>query len=200
MTTLYLVRHGETAWNRAGRHQGHRDSPLTLRGISQARAVAALLRGLFEQETGPVRVCCSPLFRTRQTCAILCDELGLDYGAVDFDDRLKERSYGRWEGLTDAEIAAAYPDEWAARAADRWNHRISGGESYPEVARRVGAWLEAQHGRGPVLAVAHGSMGRVLRGVYAGLDRQTMLAQGEAHTTVYRLQDGCITPFDADRP
>ncbi|MCP5368481.1 MAG: histidine phosphatase family protein [Hyphomicrobiales bacterium] len=198
MGPIYLVRHGETVWNRVGRHQGHGDSPLSLRGIGQVRAVAALLGGLLDGgRRAGLRVQCSPLFRARQTCAILCDSLGLDYEAVAFDDRLKERAYGHWEGLTHGQIMAAHGDEWAARAADPWHHAARGGETNFDVAARVRAWLDDQHGAGPVLAVAHGSMGKVLRGVYAGLDAAAIAALDEPHTTVYRLEGGGVTAFDA---
>ena len=138
---IYLLRHGETIWNVERRLQGQRDSPLTLRGIAQARAVAALL-GKLIKDPSDFTVVSSPLARTWQTAAIVCEGLGLAPAAIRFDDRLKEHDFGAWEGLLWQEVEQAFPDLWVAREADKWNHRVPGGESYAKVAARIGAWLE----------------------------------------------------------
>lgn len=89
---IISLRHGETQWNRDGRIQGHMDSPLTLVGIGQMRAIAKTLRP-HVQNLGAYQVWSSPLARTRQSISVFCEELGIDYGDVRFDDRLMERAY-----------------------------------------------------------------------------------------------------------
>ena len=196
--TIYFVRHGETMWNRAGRHQGHEDSPLTLKGIGQVRAVAALLQRELAGGDG-YSLICSPLFRTRQTAAILCDSLGLDFASVRFDDRLKERGYGRWSGLTDAEIIARYPEDWAARCADRFGHSVpDGGESYAELTGRVEAWLGDLVPGETALVVSHGGTGRALRGLYLGLPPTETVVLAEPQTSVFKFADGVVSELRAD--
>ena len=200
MPTIYLIRHGETMWNRVSRHQGHNDSPLTLRGIGQIRAVAERL-GREPEDWGRVPLYCSPLFRTRQSMAILCDSLRLDYEAVRYDDRLKERSYGRWEGLIDFEIKERFPEDWKDRLNDHWGHVVpEGGESYAMLTDRVGDWLGEQPADTPVLVVCHGGTGRALRGLYLGLPNARTPKLPEPQTVVYRLAGGAVTELETGFP
>ena len=71
---IYLIRHGETTWNREGRVQGHLDSPLTERGIAQAKAAGRTLRPLLNGEN--FLLLTSPLGRARQTAALVLRQLG----------------------------------------------------------------------------------------------------------------------------
>lgn len=193
---IYLLRHGETIWNVERRLQGQRDSPLTLRGIAQARAVGSLLRDLIA-DPDDFAVVASPLGRTWQTAVIVCEGLGRDPAEIRFDDRLKEHDFGDWEGLLWAEVERDFPDLWAARQADRWNHRAPGGESYAKVAVRIGGWLE-EHKDGPnLIVVSHGLAGRVMRGLYAGLTHQEVPGLFEPHGSVYRLAGGVVQEFEA---
>lgn len=194
---LYLVRHAETVWNRAGIYQGREDSPLTLLGFHQALAVG---RRLLEEPIDWRRatVACSTAFRCRQTAAVLSDAMGLDPIGIAFDERLRERCYGVWEGLTEAEIAARFEAEWKAGTANPWNHAPSGGESFAEVAARVGSWLaERPQGR-PLLVVAHGGSGRVLRGLWLGMDGPATLTLHRPHTSVFRLDGEGMTELRAE--
>ncbi len=193
---IFLVRHGETTWNRIGRHQGHMESELTLNGIEQVRGVARrLAREITDWDA--VAMACSPQFRCRQTAAVLCDEAGADFERVVLDDRLKERSYGHWEGLTDSEIMARFPDEWRAREADRWTYTIpGGGENYPVTTARITAWLTEQPADRPILLVTHGQAGRALRGHLLGLDAAATLALPVLQTTTIHLKDGVSRSLD----
>src|SRR5689334_15369917 len=98
---IYLVRHGETTWNREGRQQGHLDSPLTPKGMQQARVAGQVLRHRLPTNT---RVCIetSPLGRARHTAAILWAEVGLSVSAVVVAPLLIEHHLGGWQGLTPA--------------------------------------------------------------------------------------------------
>jgi broad specificity phosphatase PhoE len=130
---LYLARHGETEWNRAGRWQGHTDIPLSEIGRAQARALGAGLRG-----RGIVEVHASDLARATDTAAIVAHALGL--AAFNIDARLRERGFGCFEGLTRDECAQRHPEAWARYLADR-RATPPGGEPQPEVAARIVAAL-----------------------------------------------------------
>jgi broad specificity phosphatase PhoE len=91
-TTLMLIRHGETEWNRAGKFQGHADSPLTHRGLAQARAVALALA---EEDFDAFYS--SDLGRAKKTASIIADRLGRRYLT---DERLREQHYGLIQGMT----------------------------------------------------------------------------------------------------
>ena len=78
---IYLVRHGETTWNRVGRRQGHNDSPLTELGIEQARAAGRVLQRAIA-DIHNVCIETSPLGRARQTALIVGEILGLDPNAI----------------------------------------------------------------------------------------------------------------------
>jgi broad specificity phosphatase PhoE len=95
MTTLLLVRHGETDWNAEGRLQGHTDRPLNDFGRRQAGALADRLAG-----DGITAVYTSDLSRARETAEIVAGRLGLP---VVVDPDLRERNWGNWEGLTGSE-------------------------------------------------------------------------------------------------
>jgi probable phosphoglycerate mutase len=95
VTTLLLVRHGETDWNAEGRLQGHTDRPLNEHGRRQARALAEKLA---DQEIAAVYS--SNLARALETAEIVAERLGLP---VSVDADLREKNWGTWEGLTPSE-------------------------------------------------------------------------------------------------
>lgn len=160
---LILIRHGETDWNAAGRLQGREDVPLNERGRRQAarngRALGHLLarRGLGLRDVAFVA---SPLARAAETMRLVGAEVGLDPAAHAHDARLVELGFGRWEGLTYAEVARVDPDGHAAREVDPWNARPPGGESMAEAAVRVAPLLGALSG--PTVLVTHGGLIRVM--------------------------------------
>ncbi len=131
--TLYLARHGETEWNRAGRWQGQTDIPLSEIGRAQARALGAGLR-----MRGIVEVHASDLARATETAEIVAGML--DVVAFNIDARLRERGFGCFEGLTRDECAARDPEAWARYLADR-RATPPGGEPQQEVVARVVAAL-----------------------------------------------------------
>lgn len=91
---LYVLRHGETEWNREGRIQGARDSALTERGRAQAAAMGRALAVELERNAGPTIFLRSPLGRTRETSLIVGRSLGLDPSCWRDDERLVEVCYG----------------------------------------------------------------------------------------------------------
>jgi broad specificity phosphatase PhoE len=183
--TILLVRHGETEWNRARRIQGWRDSPLTARGIAQAEAIGHRLHALPEATTA--EIIASPIGRARRTAEIIAECLGRA-APLRFDERLREISLGSWDGLDRREIRTRMGGEFAEF---EWYFRTPDGESYDEFAGRIAAWLE-QLGDAPVIAVSHGVVTRVLRGLYAGLPRSETLCLPVPQDRIFRLAGGEI--------
>jgi len=191
---IYLVRHGETAFNRERRIQGHVDSPLTELGLRQARAVGRLLRDLIREPAG-WRVISSPLGRAKATADIVAAKLG---GLpVELDDRLKEMSWGPYDGRLRAELEAEHPETFGRTG---WAFDAGSGESFEEVAARVGDWLASlpPEPERKVVAVSHGISGRVLRGLYAGLDRDRSAQQDVPQDAVFLLQHGGVGRIDCE--
>jgi broad specificity phosphatase PhoE len=163
--TVYLARHGETAWNRDARWQGHTDVALNDTGRAQARTLSEALRGL---RINAVRA--SDLARARETAEIVAAALGL--GPVAVDPALRERAFGCFEGLTRAECEARFPAEWARYRADI---RLPppGGEPHAAVVVRMqhgvrqAALALAAEGDG-ALVVSHGGAMRALVGAITG--------------------------------
>lgn len=157
MIRLLLVRHGETEWNQHGRYQGHADTPLNDRGRAQAAALAACLA-----REPLAAVFCSDLSRARETAQAVAAPHHL---AAVADARLREIAFGRWEGLTHAEIEQRYPGQWAIWAADPAHVSPSGGETVAEVADRLAAAVTdvaALHQEATVALVGHGGAFQVL--------------------------------------
>ncbi len=165
MPTLYYVRHGLTDWNIEGRLQGGHDIPLIDRGRVQAVQCAGILRDLFAREkraAADFHYVSSPLGRATETMDILRKTLGLPAGGYARDPRLKEIAFGDWEGLTYLDVLKRDKAVVEKREGDKWLFRPPGGETYEEVARRVGEWY-ATLDRDTVVT-AHGGTARALVG------------------------------------
>ncbi len=192
---IYLLRHGETVWNRAGRFQGHGDAPLTAAGVAQAKAMGQRLAQ--EHLTG-ARLISSPLYRAWQSAVLVAEALSLDPHSIEFEPRLMEVGFGEWEGLTREEIKARAHDEWRARKADVWNHVPPGGESLVALEARAEDWLNAHRDGAPLIAVSHGLTSRVLRGLYLGVRGPDVLGYSVRQTELYRLADGVVETLSTE--
>ena len=192
MTTLLLVRHGETDWNRDRRWQGHSDTPLNETGRQQALELAAQL-------DPPDRIYSSDLARARETAEILSARLGVP---VVLDERLRERGFGAWEGLTMEEIEARFAADLA-----RWRAREGAGafdaEDFQTFAERVGGFLDevlARHHGEEVLVVAHGGTIRAIHALATGLDyvqdHGSIPAVDNCVPSRYAFRNGKLAPID----
>ena len=187
--SLFLLRHGETQFNRENRIQGWRDSALTERGIAQAKRNGRVLAQLIE-DLKAYRIYASPIGRALDTARLVAFELGLDAREIRTDRRLVELSLGHWEGFTWDEIPERFPEDWAARLADKWHFQVPGGESYQQMAERLASWL-AEH-KSPAIVVSHGAAGRILRGLYLGLAPDEMMTLEEPQDAFFELANGKI--------
>lgn len=160
MTHILLARHGETEWNAIRRVQGWTDIPLSEKGLAQAEALAGRLSRI------PLAaVYSSDLARAAQTAAPTAARLGLTVQTV---PELREKGFGEWEGLTQADLERDYPELWHRYHVLRdLDALVPGGETWPQVRERLSAALGrilAAH-PGPdeaVLLVGHGGSGRMV--------------------------------------
>jgi probable phosphoglycerate mutase len=152
---LFVVRHGETEWSRAGRHTGRTDLPLTPEGERQAIALVPRLAG-----SRFALVLTSPLRRARDTCRLA--GFG-DVARVEPD--LAEWDYGSHEGKTSSEIDGQHPG-WTI-----WTGPVPGGETPGQVAARADRVIAAAVAAGgDALLFAHGHLLRVLAARWLGLE------------------------------
>ena len=153
---LWLLRHGATEWALSGRHTGSTDLPLLAEGEAEARALAPLLS---RQQFAAVYT--SPLQRARQTCELA----GLGGQAV-IEPDLREWDYGRYEGITTAEIRQTVPG-WTV-----FTHPCPDGERLEQVQQRCEGLISRLVERHPgekVALFAHGHILRSLAGCWLGL-------------------------------
>ncbi len=149
---LYLVRHGATEWSETGRHTGNSDVPLNARGAERAAALAPRLRPI-----DFLAVFTSDLVRARQTAELA----GFSHATP--EPLLREYDYGRFDGLTSAQIRLAEPG-WRLYVDD-----CPGGESPAQVYQRATRALALLgRGEGKVLAFSHGHFIRALAVAWTG--------------------------------
>jgi probable phosphoglycerate mutase len=192
---IWLVRHGQTAFNAEGRMQGQRDSPLTALGRAQALRVGRRLAALRVEHGGDWRVVASPLGRAHDTARIVTDAMGLPEPAL--DARLQEVGFGSWEGLTRDEIADRHPE---TRGLHGLFMVCPDGETFDALSGRLSAWLSEVDETDGVhrVVVSHGGSGRVLRGLYAGLPRETLPTLPVPQDAIFRLHGGRIDQIDCE--
>ncbi|HXW30603.1 MAG TPA: histidine phosphatase family protein, partial [Xanthobacteraceae bacterium] len=179
-------------WNLEGRLQGQCDIALNAAGRRQAACCGTilgdLLRRMGRQPDEFVYVS-SPLSRARETMALMRQGLGLDPAPNQIDPRLKELSFGDWEGETIAEIRARDPAAIAARERDKWSFEPPHGESYARLSQRVGAWYASL--QEDTVAVAHGGTARALMVVLRIVPPAT--------APLIEVEQGVVYAFEANR-
>lgn len=155
LPTLYIARHGETAWSLSGQHTGLTNLPLTERGQSNARRLGNQLRG-----RSFAHVFTSPLQRARRTCELA------GFGAeAEVDRDLLEWNYGDYEGLRTAEIHAKRPG-W-----ELFRDGCPGGESAGDVGARADRMVDRVRAvQQDVLIFSSGHFLRVLAARWLGLE------------------------------
>jgi probable phosphoglycerate mutase len=137
--TLYLIRHGETDWNRDARYQGQRDVPLNETGRAQSRRQGEMLKSL--PGISSFDFVSSPLERAIETMRIILSALERDETSFQTDPQIRELSYGHWEGQLAADLPTTDPAGLAGKISDPFGWRPKDGESYSDLQERVSAWL-----------------------------------------------------------
>lgn len=187
--TLWLVRHGESAANLASRtaeHAGALEVPLPHRDMDTpltdaGKAQAAALGQSFVHQIKPHVIIASPYARTRQTtsafCAALAEE---DQPELRFDERLRERERGIFDGLTVAGVKERLPYEFDKRQfLGKFYHRAPGGESWCDVVQRLRAVVDRvliQHAGQRVMIITHEVVIYCLRYILENMSEEQILA------------------------
>lgn len=194
-TRVFLVRHGRTAWNAEQRLQGQLDVALDAMGSWQA---AQLARALADEQLAAIYS--SDLRRARDTAQALADLQGL---VPVTDAALRERGFGRLEGLSYAEIETAWPEDarrWRLREAD---YRPGGGESLRDFFERSVAAvtrLAAPHAGSAIAVFTHGgvldSLYRAAAGVELGAARSWQLGNATINRLLYTGERFVIVGWD----
>lgn len=152
-TRFCFVRHGETAWNAEQRMQGHQNLPLNPEGLAQAERAALCFVGM------PIAaVYSSDLQRARDTAAPIARALNLPVQPL---FGLRERNYGRCEGMIRSEVAAVHPEDARALRERDPDYVLHGGESLHQHQHRILACiaeLAARHAGQTIVAVTHGGV------------------------------------------
>ncbi len=160
-TPFWFLRHGETDYNARGLSQGAIDIPLNDTGRAQAKAAALVLAG-----KGIVGIICSPMLRTRETAAIVNENLGLP---ITYDPQIREVIFGGMEG----QPLSPWFQDWMDGV-----FTPDGAESFAELVLRVGKALQGILSLpGPVLIVAHGGVFRAVRDLM-GVSREGLTPNG----------------------
>jgi broad specificity phosphatase PhoE len=206
LTTILLIRHGETAWNRGKIFRGVYDIPLNENGRAQAHYLS---HALASRQIDVAYT--SPLSRARETAQIVLAPHGLEAvvheGLMDFD-------YGQWTGLEDDEVARRWPEEHARWVIAPHEVRVPGGDTLQEVFGRSFRAVEeiTQGHNGQTVALfAHRVVNKllVLRMLTLGLDRFPFIRQdnccvsefecmGKGYVMVYSNDTSHIRQTGAD--
>lgn len=166
MTTLILIRHGETDWNVAGRYQGQADPPLNALGRAQVEFVAQELKDKIQIDV----LFTSPLKRAAQTAERIADVLGIPLYQ---DARLMEIHQGDWQTLLRSEIETSYPELFKRWETEPWKITPPGGEHLTQVKTRVYAAVDEiiqRFPNGQIGLVIHRIPIALLKMRYQGLD------------------------------
>ncbi len=172
MSTLVLIRHGQSQWNLENRFTGWEDVPLTELGREEAHRAGKLLR---EAGITFTFAFTSELVRAQETLSIVLGELGAESLPVERDQALNERHYGDLQGLNKAETAKKFGDEQVHIWRRSYDIAPPNGESLkdtaartlPYFAARIAPQLQAGHN---ILVAAHGTS---LRSIVMDLEKLT---------------------------
>lgn len=191
MLNVYLLRHGETAYNADGnRYCGRTDIELTDKGIEQAASVCARLKNVRLDA-----VYSSPLIRARKTA-----ELASGWEKVQTDQRLIEVDFGHWEKKRREEFEAEDPRSWAAWSRDPEHARAGNtGETGGEVVKRLDSFFTemlTRHAGQTILVAGHNGTNRLYMAHKLGmpLSNYRRLFQENSAVTLFELAaDGEFT-------
>lgn len=192
MLKVYLLRHGETAWNADNnRYCGRTDIPLTEKGLLQANEVRRQLEGIDIDH-----VYSSPLQRAFTTASIAS---GMH---VTTDHRLIEADFGEWEKKTKEEFIAENESLWTNWILDPSTHRAGGtGETGSEIVARVDEFfqsIQAKHKTGNIMVVAHNGVNRLYMAYKLGmpLKNYRQLVQQNSSVTCFTLDDNAVLTLE----
>ncbi len=187
MTHIYLVRHGQTAWNREEIFRGRSDVPLDETGLRQAE-----LAGLYFKELKIYAIYSSPLSRAWQTAEKIAEPHGLRVQPL---QGIIDMSFGKWEGHPHEEIKRMDPETYRLWREEPHRAKLPGGETLDEVRDRAMAALEEViqiHPEGTIVLVSHRVVNKVLLCGILGLDNSHFwqIIQDTTAINLIRCQKG----------
>lgn len=187
MTRIYLIRHGETEWNKTGRLQGHSNVLLSPEGIHQAQLLAEHMP--FHTVDA---VYSSDLSRAMETARILAAKFGLP---VIQESGFREVNFGDWEGRNFSELATEVPDGFENFFTRPDRVHPPNGESFLEAQSRLINALDevvAEHEDQSVVVVSHGAAIRLLMCAVLGMPIRKMwtISQFNMAVNILRVDDG----------
>ncbi len=168
---IYVIRHGETDYNKQGRYAGSSDIPINSEGIKQAAEAAEKLQNIkFDL------IISSPLIRARETAEIISKSSGVK---IITDNRIRERCVGVFEGLTREEAKEKYPELYLRKCTSVPNDAPDGGETIIDVDKRVSSFLHDLSNQYPekiLLIVCHGFVSRMIYRCVNNLSYEEMIS------------------------
>jgi broad specificity phosphatase PhoE len=192
--SIFLARHGQTAYNLEGRFQGQLPVPLDDTGRVQAAELAErAAAGAGGEADGTlgvpfVALWCSPLLRARETADIVAARIGLEPHA---DPRLMETDAGNWTDRSFADVQGEAPDAFAAFVGGEPDFAFPGGESFAQQGIRVAAALtDIEQGTLPALVVCHGGVIRIA--IFQRVSRGVAMSE--------RVPNGALIPLEPAAP
>lgn len=183
---LILLRHGETLWNIEKRLQGHFNSPLSKRGISQANAIKPLI-----QQLSPKTVISSDLGRAVQTAEIIGFQDPIK------DKGLRELNMGEWSGRKKQELIDENPELY--HAWRRGDYTPKGGENWHQFCQRVSETLTkwVKESNEDVLAVVHSGVIRAACHSFVSLSANHLLPATQGTVTIFNFEPNCPVKLEA---
>ncbi|TDT77615.1 putative phosphoglycerate mutase [Litoreibacter halocynthiae] len=179
---LYVLRHGETEWNAAGRMQGRLNSPLTAKGIDQARTQRRILEAV--DLTG-FEIVSSPQTRALHTAVEI---FAPSAAQIRTDPLLCEVDIGDWQGRLRAELTVEGDAKMTVDGPLAFYEQAKGGEGFGALRRRCDMFLQSL--KGPAVLVTHGITSRMLRVVALGLPMDGMVDLPGGQGVVFHISNG----------
>ena len=188
MTHIILVRHGQTAWNRAERFRGLSEVSLNSTGLGQAHSAARRIVSTWQVDA----VYTSPLKRAQETALAIAQRCGLKAQPC---DGLTDLNFGEWQGLTFEQVAETYPEQYQLWLTAPQKMRVPGGETTSRVRRRAMETLRellAANPEGTIVLVSHQVVCKILVLAMMGLpvSRFWHIQQDNAAINVFDYVDG----------
>jgi broad specificity phosphatase PhoE len=183
MTSIYLVRHGQTAWNREEIFRGRTDVPLDETGLKQAELAAKYFRGM--EIHG---VYSSPLSRARETARKIAELHNLKVEPL---EGIIDLSFGNWEGHSHKDIQGNDQETYRLWREEPHRVRLPGGESLDDVRTRAMASLEEvirNHSGKTLILVSHRVVNKVLICGILGLDNSHFWQIAQDTTAINLIQ------------
>ncbi len=175
MLKIYIARHGQNVDNANGILNGHRDEPLTQKGVEQAEEVAGEIKNA---KLSFDRIYTSPLSRAKQTAEIICDAIHGPKPVV--EPLLIERDFGIMTGVEASRVEELCAPKILKAELITYFLEPEGAETFPDLldrAHKYLAELKSMHNDGPILLVTHGDFGKMIYASYYNLDWKQVLQQ-----------------------